>query len=241
MSKIRAVVQGKAVVWDVVDVDSSKALVLEAEGLLEPIDYSIVGRDNVSKGWDFDAAIVSYCYSCVLTYDKSKFKTAPTTWADFWNLKDFPGMRLLRKTPEGQIEACMMAAGRSIKDVYPIDLDLAVAKGEGDQEAASHLRHRCRDGGLRPQWRGRTRQPLAHALEPAEPRDQGPHHLDLEPGPAEPRRLVGAEGQSGRAAGGDALHPLDAGARLADRARDPAGQRAGEPEGGTARAWTARA
>jgi putative spermidine/putrescine transport system substrate-binding protein len=34
----------------------------------------------------------------------------------------------MRKTPEGGLEACMMAAGRSIKNVYPIDLKLAMAK-----------------------------------------------------------------------------------------------------------------
>lgn len=127
-SRIRAMVESGQIVWDVMDFDASKAVVLDAEGLLQPIDYSIVDRDKVHSEWAYDASVAAYIYSCVLAYDSSKLETAPNSWADFWDLEKFPGLRAMRNTPEGQIEACMMAAGRSIKEVYPIDLDLAVAK-----------------------------------------------------------------------------------------------------------------
>lgn len=128
-SKVRAMVQSGKVVWDLLDFDASKALVLDAEGLLEPIDYTIVDKNKVYPGWAYKAGVAFYIYSCVLCFDGSKFPGAkPNSWADFWDVKKFPGQRAMRKTPEGQIEACMMAAGRSTKDVYPIDLELAVAK-----------------------------------------------------------------------------------------------------------------
>ncbi|HEY1942329.1 MAG TPA: polyamine ABC transporter substrate-binding protein [Roseiarcus sp.] len=128
-SKVRAMVQSGKVTWDLLDFDASKALLLDQDGLLEPIDYAIVDKNNVYPGWAYKAGVASYVYSCVLCFDTSKFPGAkPNSWKDFWDVKSFPGQRGVRKTPEGQIEACMMAAGRSIKDVYPIDLDLAVAK-----------------------------------------------------------------------------------------------------------------
>jgi putative spermidine/putrescine transport system substrate-binding protein len=127
-AKIRAMVQSGKVVWDLIDFDASKAIVLDAEGLLQPIDYSIVDKSKVYPGWAYNAGVAFYIYSSVLTYDASKLKEKPNSWADFWNVSKFPGQRALRKTPEGGIEACMMAAGRAPKDVYPIDIDLAVSK-----------------------------------------------------------------------------------------------------------------
>ncbi len=128
-ARVRAMVQSGKVVWDLLDFDASKALVLDADGLLEPIDYSIVDKNKVYPGWAWNAGVAFYIYSCVLCYDATKFTGAkPNSWADFWDLKKFPGTRAMRKTPEGQIEACMMAAGRSIKNVYPIDFDVVVSK-----------------------------------------------------------------------------------------------------------------
>jgi putative spermidine/putrescine transport system substrate-binding protein len=127
-AKIRAMVQSGKVVWDLIDFDASKAIVLDAEGLLQPIDYNIVDKNKVYPGWAYNAGVAFYIYSSVLTYDTSKLKEKPNSWADFWDVGKFPGQRALRKTPEGGIEACMMAAGRPPKDVYPIDIDLAVSK-----------------------------------------------------------------------------------------------------------------
>lgn len=136
-AKVRAMVQSGKVIWDLLDFDASKALVLDREGLLQPIDYDIVDRNKVYPGWAYHAGVAFYIYSCVLCFDASKFPNAkPNSWKDFWDVERFPGQRAMRKTPEGQIEACMMAAGRSIKDVYPIDLDLAMAKVK---ELKSHL------------------------------------------------------------------------------------------------------
>jgi putative spermidine/putrescine transport system substrate-binding protein len=128
-AKIRAMVQSGKVVWDLIDFDASKAIVLDAESLLQPIDYSIVDKNKVYPGMAYKAGVAFYIYSSVLTYDNAKFPDKkPNSWKDFWDVKGFPGQRALRKTPEGGVEACMMAAGRSPDKVYPIDIDLAVGK-----------------------------------------------------------------------------------------------------------------
>ena len=127
-AKIRAMVQSGKVIWDLIDFDASKAIVLDAEGLLQPIDYSIVDKSKVYPGMAYKAGVAFYIYSSVLTFDTTKVKGKPNGWVDFWDVKKFPGQRGLRKTPEGGVEACMMAAGRSPDKVYPIDIDLAVSK-----------------------------------------------------------------------------------------------------------------
>lgn len=127
-AKVKAMVQSGKVVWDLLDWDASKSLVVDAEGLLEPIDYSIVDKNKIYPGWTYNAGAAFYIYSSILAYDSSKVKTEPASWVDFWDVAKFPGKRGLRKTPEAGLEACMMAAGRSIENVYPIDFNIVVAK-----------------------------------------------------------------------------------------------------------------
>ncbi len=127
-SKIKAMVQAKNVVWDVCDTGAGTTLVLADAGVIEPIDYAVVDKKKVHEQFAFEHGVVNYMFSFVLAYNKKKLAKAPTGWADFWNLKDFPGKRTMRKQPGGMLEACMQAAGKSPQEVYPIDIDLAVAK-----------------------------------------------------------------------------------------------------------------
>ena len=127
-SKIKAMVDAGAVTWDVCDTGTGTTLVLEKQGVLQPIDYSIVDKSKVQDKFAYDYGVANYMFSFVLTYNKSAVPSAPTSWVDFWDLEKFPGNRTLRKQPNGMLEACMMAAGRDPKDVYPIDIELAVSK-----------------------------------------------------------------------------------------------------------------
>lgn len=127
-SKIRAMVEAGAVTWDVCDTGAGTTLVLEKAGVLQPIDYSVVDKERVVQDYAYDYGVANYLFSYVLAYNKTRFETPPNSWADFWDLEAFPGMRTMRKQPDGQLEAAMMAAGKSIEEVYPIDLDLAMSK-----------------------------------------------------------------------------------------------------------------
>ena len=127
-SKIRAMVESKQVTWDVVDTGAGTTLVLGDAGVIEDIDYDIVDRNKVLPEFAFEKGIANYMFSFVLAYNQKRLEKVPQNWADFWNVKDFPGMRTMRKQPNGMMEACMQAAGRSMDQVYPIDIDLAVSK-----------------------------------------------------------------------------------------------------------------
>lgn len=126
--KIKAMVENKNVIWDVMDLDSFSAIKLGKQGFLRPIDYSIVKRDAL-PGLSSEFGAAGYLLSYVLAYDTQKFgKNPPTSWRDFWDVKKYPGKRGLWKWMGGSLEAAIMADGVDKDKVYPIDVNRAMKK-----------------------------------------------------------------------------------------------------------------
>lgn len=127
--KIKAMVDSKNVIWDVMDTGVGTILALGKNNYLEKIDYGIVDKSKVLDGFAYDYGVANYMFSYVLAYDKTKFGgKEPKNWADFWNLKDFPGKRALRKDIQGLLEIALMADGVPMDKIYPIDEKRAFAK-----------------------------------------------------------------------------------------------------------------
>lgn len=126
--KIRAMVESRAVAWDACDRNLPASIELGREDLLEPVDWSVVDPDKLRDVHRSDWGVGSYLYSFALTWDSEAHPEAPTNWADFWNLQDFPGTRTLRNNIEGMLEAALLADGVAPSDIYPIDVDRALAK-----------------------------------------------------------------------------------------------------------------
>ncbi|MEH6404813.1 MAG: ABC transporter substrate-binding protein [Sneathiella sp.] len=129
LAEVKAQVESGKVIWDLVDVELSDAVRGCDEGLLEEIDPSILpaGADGTPATEDFiegtlvDCGVASIVWSTVYAYDKTKFTgNAPKTMADFFNVKDFPGKRGLRKGPKANLEMALMADGVAAADVYGI-------------------------------------------------------------------------------------------------------------------------
>jgi putative spermidine/putrescine transport system substrate-binding protein len=126
--KIRTMVEAGKVIWDVCDASVGVSLLLGAQNLLEEIDYSIVGS-KVPKEFRYKYAVCNYIFSYVMAFNKTAFKERqPQNWKDFWNVKDFPGKRMLRGSCIGQLECALMADGVPADKIYPIDLPRALAK-----------------------------------------------------------------------------------------------------------------
>jgi putative spermidine/putrescine transport system substrate-binding protein len=127
-SKIKAMVEAGQVTWDVVDVEGEFGL--DKDGaILEPIDYSVVSKDGVDKGaTTYRVAFMTY--SSVLGYNSEKTGgKAPETWADFFDLTKFPGKRgVPTDAHDGLFEAALLADGVAPDQIYPIDVDRALAK-----------------------------------------------------------------------------------------------------------------
>ena len=120
-AKVKAMVEAKKVTWDLVEVESPDANRGCDEGLFEKLDYSKIG----SKA-DFLPAAVTDCgvgifvWSTVLAYNGDKLKTAPRNWADFWDVKKFPGKRGMRKGARYNLEFALLADGVAPADVYKV-------------------------------------------------------------------------------------------------------------------------
>lgn len=65
-SKIRAMVEAGAVVWDCCDTGAGTTLVLDKAELLTPIDYSIVDKSKVVQDYAYRAGVANYLFPYVV-------------------------------------------------------------------------------------------------------------------------------------------------------------------------------
>ncbi len=127
--KIKAMVESGSVSWDVCDRNVSASIELGRQDLLQKVDWSIVSQDKVRPIHRSDWGVGAYLYSFVITWDTAALKSPPPqNWADFWNVKHFPGKRTLRNNIEGVLEAALLADGVPADQIYPIDVDRALEK-----------------------------------------------------------------------------------------------------------------
>jgi putative spermidine/putrescine transport system substrate-binding protein len=140
---IKAQVEAKNVTTDVADVEMSDAIRLCDEGLIVPIDPAGLpaAPDGTPATKDFlpgalaDCAVASIVFSTAVGYDTTKFGTKPPTKiADFFDTKDFPGKRGMRKGAKINLEIALMATGVPAADVYKV-----LATPEGVDKAFKEL------------------------------------------------------------------------------------------------------
>ena len=120
-AKIKAMVETKNITWDVVEVESPDVARGCDEGLFEKIDWAKVGnKADFLKAAVHECGVGTFVWSTVLAYDAGKLKTAPKNWADFWDVKKFPGKRAMRKGARYNLEFALMADGVKTADVYKV-------------------------------------------------------------------------------------------------------------------------
>ncbi len=121
LAKISSQVQAKSVLWDVVDVESDVLAQGCQEGFFEKLDVSKIGdsKDYMKAAVQEPSCGIGYLAGAMtLAYDSAKLATGPVTWADFWDVKKFPGKRAMRFDPKWTIELALLADGVATGDVY---------------------------------------------------------------------------------------------------------------------------
>ncbi|MBF6029238.1 ABC transporter substrate-binding protein [Pseudomonas sp. P115] len=128
--KLKAMVESGNVQWDVVDVEADFALRAAAEGLLEPLDFSVIQRDKIDPRFVTDHGVGSFFFSFVLGYNEGKLGAGkPQDWSALFDTKTYPGKRALYKWPSpGVLELALLADGVAADKLYPLDLDRAFKK-----------------------------------------------------------------------------------------------------------------
>ena len=118
---LRAKVQGGKLDWDVVQVELDELALGCEEGLYVKLDWSkIGGKDIYVPDTVSTCGVGASIYSFVLTYDGDKLKDGPKHWADFFDMKKFPGKRSLRSGPKPSLDIPLMGDGVDAKDVYKV-------------------------------------------------------------------------------------------------------------------------
>jgi len=121
-AKIKAMVEAKKITWDVVEVESPDVGRGCDEGLFEKLDYSKIGNkaDFAPAAAITDCGIGIFVWSTVMAYNGDKLKEGPKNWADFWDVKKFPGKRAMRKGARYNLEFALLADGVPVGDVYKV-------------------------------------------------------------------------------------------------------------------------
>jgi putative spermidine/putrescine transport system substrate-binding protein len=128
-AKLKAQVQSGSYEWDVTAIERGDMLRAEREGLLEPINWSIVNKDKLFPNAVYANGIGACALTTNLVYRADKFpQGGPKSWADFWNIKDFPAPRAMISNPVRAMVFALVADGVPIDKVYPIDVDRAFHK-----------------------------------------------------------------------------------------------------------------
>lgn len=128
--KLRAMVESGNVEWTATELDVDTAELAAEMGLLEPLDLSVVDLSGYPEEARHSHWLARGAYATALGYRVDAFPEGehPQSWADFWDVENFPGPRALRNHPIDNLEFALMADGVAPEDLYPLDVERAFAK-----------------------------------------------------------------------------------------------------------------
>lgn len=125
--KVKAMVEARNVTWDIVDSGLAGTGELGPLGLLEEIDYTVVEKSKAVPEFAYKYGVVNYMFSTVMAWDGARVKAKPTL-ADFFDLKKYPGKRMMRKNSQAMCEMALIADGVPKDQLYPLDVARAFKK-----------------------------------------------------------------------------------------------------------------
>src|SRR5262249_8477424 len=122
IAKIQAMVENKAVEWDLVDAEGQMMLRLGARGMLGPGDFSIIAKADLIPDAVSDWGIGSVAYGYVLGWSTKTYGSKePSCWKDFFDASTFPGRRAMYAQPMPNLEFALVSEGTPIDKLYPLD------------------------------------------------------------------------------------------------------------------------
>ncbi|MGY4408401.1 spermidine/putrescine-binding protein [Bradyrhizobium sp. LB7.1] len=129
---------------------------MHASGMFVPIDYTLWDQESlagVPSRARLEDAVVLYSTSTVLAYDERVFpKGGPKNWADFWDVKRFPGPRGLGTLNSWRTISCALAAAGIPPDhIWPLTDDKLDRAFEKLDEIKPHITKWWTAGGEPPQ------------------------------------------------------------------------------------------
>ncbi|MFN3005069.1 ABC transporter substrate-binding protein [Mycolicibacterium wolinskyi] len=126
--KIAQMVDANQVTWDVVDTEPFYP-VANCGKYVEKLDLTGIDVTKFPKGTVSECSIPFAQYSTVMVYDSEKYPQGPASYADFFDLQKFPGVRMVPNwAGGGALELALLADGVAPQQLYPLDIERAFAK-----------------------------------------------------------------------------------------------------------------
>ena len=129
LDELRRQVEGGEVAWDLMDMTMADNRAACRQGLLEPIDHSLLhpAPDGTPAARDFIDGALTECgvaqivYAMVAAYNRDAFPgERPARIADIFDLRRFPGTRALQRGPEANLEWALRSYGVPRQDLYQL-------------------------------------------------------------------------------------------------------------------------
>lgn len=165
--KVRAMVEANHVTWDICDSGVTGLAELATRGLLAPIDYGVVQKSQVVPEFAYEFGVCNYMFSSVMAWDTRQVRgTAAPTLADFFDLRKFPGKRMIRKDSQAMLEMALLADGVPMDKLYPLDVERGFRKFASIKDAlltwdtGAQSQNLLRDGEVAMGWLWHTRANL---------------------------------------------------------------------------------
>ena len=131
-AKLLAMFKAGQVEIDVIDSGDDVLLQLEQAGALEPLpykDFKYADPDDIEADVRRAYQVGSFVYAFVMGFNTTAYAVGkePKSWAEFWDIKAFPGARSLADMASGapNLEIALLADGVPMDKLYPIDIDRA--------------------------------------------------------------------------------------------------------------------
>jgi putative spermidine/putrescine transport system substrate-binding protein len=143
-AKLKAEVQTGNYQYDESNLGDSEYAQAAQEGLLERLDKGAANAAQLPPSLVREFGIVSYSLGTNIVYRKDKFPNGgPQNWADFWDVKKFPGPRCLFERSFTYLAFALLADGVPRDKLYPMDIDRAFRKMD---EIKPHIKVWWHDG-----------------------------------------------------------------------------------------------
>ena len=128
-AQVRTMVASGKTIWDLANMSWIYAGAYCGE-LFEKLDDPALDRSKFPEGTTGDCFVPTYRYANIFSYNADMYTgEKPTTIKDFFDVKKFPGKRVVYDYPKaGLFEAALVADGVDPQQVYPLDLDRAFKK-----------------------------------------------------------------------------------------------------------------
>jgi putative spermidine/putrescine transport system substrate-binding protein len=133
-AKIQQMVESKQVIWDIAQVGEDIGVKTNSE-LLTEIDCDVVDCATFDGLFPVEKyGMPALVFSVVLAYNTEMFEgNEPDSWAAFFDTETYPGKRAVFGRDaggglQGLLDVALIQDGVAIDDLYPLDVDRALAK-----------------------------------------------------------------------------------------------------------------